>query len=122
MFWTGPIMSTQFKPPGDLKAVVQFPAWQNGRMESPVMVPFTAIIPPPPASSIELLGQKHSQLLSQQHRHHHQQQQLISLQSSFLPTMGKSQDSLRHSAHEEAVPRFDSSAALSLQLLCNERL
>ncbi|XP_031398151.1 uncharacterized protein LOC116208738 isoform X1 [Punica granatum] len=84
MLWTSPIASTQSKPTGNLKAVAQFPTWQNGSVESPATVPFTAIIPPPPLSSIEVLGPKHSQLLSQQYHH---QQQLLSLRSPYPPTI-----------------------------------
>ncbi|WCJ35107.1 hypothetical protein M5689_016375 [Euphorbia peplus] len=114
---------THYRNTGTPPGLMHFPNWQNGRQESPAMIPCTAPSPP----TVEVLGPKyphitnhHHQQHQQQHQHHQQQQFVgFSLQNGRL----KRQDHHLSSVFDETEVGFRvGGSALSMQLLCNEHL
>ncbi|XP_050233164.1 uncharacterized protein LOC126681652 isoform X2 [Mercurialis annua] len=110
--WTAKL-AAQYRNAATSAAMTQFPIWQNGRPDSPAVMPF--VLPSSP-STIEVLGHKYPQISLQQ-----QQQPFMTITSPHERT--KRQDNHLSSVYEEIGVGFRAGGgALPLQLLCSERL
>ncbi|XP_059459880.1 uncharacterized protein LOC132189248 isoform X3 [Corylus avellana] len=113
-FWAAQV-AAQYRPVGTSSSMTQVSSWQQGRQDSPMLIPCAQAIIPPPPSSLEVLGPKYT-TVSQQQQH------LMAITSSFPPTRLKRQDHALPAVYDETGGGFNASGALPLQLLCNERL
>ncbi|XP_062164014.1 uncharacterized protein LOC133870807 isoform X2 [Alnus glutinosa] len=113
-FWAAQL-ADQYRPVGTSTSMTQVSSWQQGRQDSPMLIPCAQAIIPPPPSSLELLGPKYT-TVSQQQQH------LMAITSTFPPTRLKRQDHALPAVYDETGGGFHASGALPLQLLCNERL
>ncbi|XP_037494944.1 uncharacterized protein LOC105635347 isoform X2 [Jatropha curcas] len=107
-------LAAQYRNNGTSTATTQFPGWQSGRQDSPVLLP---CIPSP--STLEVVGPKYPRISQQQQ--HQQQHQFMAFPLS--DARAKRQDHHISSVYEENGVGFRAGGGpLPLQLLCNERL
>ncbi|KAK9270043.1 hypothetical protein L1049_025616 [Liquidambar formosana] len=118
-------LATLYRPGGTTSPMAQFPSWQSGRQDSPLLAQCAQAMLPPSPSSLEVLGPKYISISPQQHQFMAITSSLPPVSSSFITKTAPKVKRQHHhlpSGFEENGGGFHSDGALPLQLLCNEHL